>query len=48
MDLGFTLGKMVECMKDFIRKIRNTVMEFIHGLILKSMLVGGIMANSME
>jgi hypothetical protein len=47
MNLVFILGKMVECMKVFIKKIRNMVTVSILGLIQRSMQAGGIMVNSM-
>lgn len=40
-------GKMVECMKVSIRRIRNMVMEFTLGLIRNAMQVGGLMVNNM-
>lgn len=46
MNLVFILGKMVECMKDSIKKIKNMDMAFIHGLIRRSMPVGGVEANN--
>lgn len=47
MDLEYTLGRMAECMKDSTKTIRNTGMVSIHGLISKSMLVGGLMESNM-
>ena len=43
----FTLGKMEECMKDFIRMTRSMATASILGLIRKSTLDGGIRASSM-
>lgn len=47
MNSDFIHGKMVECMKAFIRKTKSMVMESILGLIRKSMLDGGTMVNNM-
>jgi len=48
MNSEYILGKMAECMKVFIRKIRSTAMACIHGLIIKSTLVGGVRASNMD
>jgi hypothetical protein len=42
-----TSGKMVECMKDSTRMIRNTATVYIHGQIKRNMQGGGAMVNSM-
>ncbi len=47
MTLEFTLGKMVECMKVFTKRTRNTDMVFILGLIQRNMLDGGMVENNM-
>ena len=45
--LDYTLGKMAECMKASIKRIRNMDMVFTHGLIRKNMQDGGIKASNM-
>jgi hypothetical protein len=47
MNSEYILGKMAECTKVFIRKIRSTVMACILGQIIKSTLVGGIKESNM-
>lgn len=47
MIMDCILGRMVECMKDFIRKIKSMDLAFIHGLIKKDMQDGGTTENSM-
>lgn len=47
MNMDFTLGKMVACMKVFIMKIKNMALVFIHGRIRRNMQAGGTMVNNM-
>lgn len=47
MNSEYILGKMEECTKDSIRKIKSMDLESTHGQIRNAMQVGGPMANSM-
>ena len=46
MNLVFILGKMEECMMDFIWMIKNMDTVYTLGLTKRNMLVGGIKVNS--
>ena len=48
MGLGYIPGKMEECMKVIIKKIKNTEKEFIHGLMEDAMMENGKMADNMD
>jgi len=48
MTLEYILGKMEECMRVITKKIKNTALVFISGLILNNTLAGGLTANSMD
>jgi hypothetical protein len=48
MNLVFTHGKMEECMKVFIKKIKSMGLAYIHGQIVKDIQDGGIVENSMD
>ena len=48
MILEYILGKMAECMRDFIKKTKSMDMESIHGRTGKNIKDGGIQESSMD